>query len=335
MSSQTSFKAMLARQGEGREIDVNIETLTVDDLPQGNVLVKVLYSSLNFKDAAAMANRGIFRQLPIVPGIDLAGIVEASGDARYRPGDEVVLTGWLVGEQHWGGLSQYARVDADWLVRKPAELSLRDCMAIGTAGLTAMLGVLALEEQGLRPGDKEVLVTGAAGGVGSTAVTLFARKGYRVAALTGRPETSAYLQELGAQRIVARDAFVTARRPGRASMDAETYSAALDVVGGTVLSSILPQMAYGGSVAVCGLAGGVDLDTTVFPFILRAIRMIGIDSVRAPAARRAVAWQAIAGLLGTSDLNKISTEIELDQVPATSQRLLAGQIRGRCVVRLW
>lgn len=335
MSSQTSFKAMLARQGEGREIDVNIETLTVDDLPQGNVLVKVLYSSLNFKDAAAMANRGIFRQLPIVPGIDLAGIVEASGDGRYRPGDEVVLTGWLVGEQHWGGLSQYARVDADWLVRKPAELSLRDCMAIGTAGLTAMLGVLALEEQGLRPGDKEVLVTGAAGGVGSTAVTLFARKGYRVAALTGRPETSAYLQELGAQRIVARDAFVTARRPGRASMDAETYSAALDVVGGTVLSSILPQMAYGGSVAVCGLAGGVDLDTTVFPFILRAIRMIGIDSVRAPAARRAVAWQAIAGLLDTSDLNKISTEIDLDQVPATSQRLLAGQIRGRCVVRLW
>lgn len=335
MSSQTSFKAMLARQGEGREIDVNIETLTVDDLPQGNVLVKVLYSSLNFKDAAAMANRGIFRQLPIVPGIDLAGIVEASGDARYRPGDEVVLTGWLVGEQHWGGLSQYARVDADWLVPKPAELSLRDCMAIGTAGLTAMLGVLALEEQGLRPGDKEVLVTGAAGGVGSTAVTMFARKGYRVAALTGRPETSAYLQELGAQRIVARDAFVTARRPGRASMDAETYSAALDVVGGTVLSSILPQMAYGGSVAVCGLAGGVDLDTTVFPFILRAIRMIGIDSVRAPAARRAVAWQAIAGLLDTSDLNKISTEIDLDQVPATSQRLLAGQIRGRCVVRLW
>lgn len=334
MTSPTRFKAIVVRQGANNNIDIKVEILTLDDLPQGDVLVRVLYSSLNFKDAAAMANRGIFRQLPIVPGIDLAGIVEQSRDARYQPGDEVVLTGWLVGEQHWGGLSQYARVDADWLVRKPAKLSLRDCMAVGTAGLAAMLGVLALEEQGLRPDENEVLVTGAAGGVGSMAVTLFARKGYRVAALTGRPETTAYLQELGAQRIVPRDAFATVRRPGRTSMDAETYSAALDVVGGAVLSSILPQIAYGGSVAVCGLAGGIDFDTTVFPFILRAIRVIGIDSVRAPATQRAAAWQAIAELLDTADLSKISTGICLEQVLGESQRLLAGEIRGRCVVHL-
>lgn len=348
MAASQTFKAIVARQDQQRDQQQNqqkqeqtqqlsskIETLHVDELPPGDVLVRVLYSSLNFKDAAALANRGIFRRFPMVPGIDLAGVVEQSGDRRYAPGDEVVLTGWLVGEQHWGGLSQYARVSADWLVRKPAALSLRDCMTVGTAGLTAMLSVIALEEQGVRPGNREVLVSGAGGGLGSTAVTLLARKGYQVAALTGRPENDAYLRELGAARIVPREQFASARRPGRATMDPETYAGAIDVAGGAVLSSILPQLAYGGVVAVCGLTGGIELDTTVFPFILRAIRIVGIDSVRAPVAAREQAWQALAGLLTAEDLDKIRTEISLDQVLETAPRLLAGQIRGRCVVNLW
>lgn len=335
MTATQTFKAIVVRQHDSKQLSSSIETLTVDDLPKGDVLVRVLYSSLNFKDAAAMANRGIFRQFPIVPGIDFAGVVEESSDSRYRAGDEVVLTGWQVGEQYWGGMSQYARVSGDWLVKKPEELSLYDCMAIGTAGLTAMLSVLTLEEQGVRPGGREVLVTGAAGGVGSTAVTLLARKGYAVAALTGRPETDAYLRELGAAHIVPRDEFSTSKRPGRMTMDKEIYAGAIDVVGGAVLSAILPRLAYGSTVAVCGLAGGTDLDTTVFPFILRAIRMIGIDSVRAPAARRLEAWNALATLIGSDELKKISTEISLDQVFETCPKLLAGRIRGRCVVRLW
>lgn len=335
MAGNRTFKAIVARQGQDQQLSSKIDTLRVDDLPPGEVLVRVLYSSLNFKDAAALANRGIFRQFPIVPGIDLAGVVEESTDSRYAAGDEVVLTGWLVGEQHWGGLSQYARVSGDWLVRKPQGLSLRDCMTVGTAGLTAMLSVIALEEQGLRPGAREMLVSGAGGGLGSTAVTLLARKGYQVAALTGRPDNDAYLRELGATRIVPREQFASARRPGRATMDPETYAGAIDVVGGAVLSSILPQLAYGGAVAVCGLAGGVELDTTVFPFILRAIRLVGIDSVRAPAAARAQAWQTLAGLIRAEDLDRIRVDITLGQVLETCPRLLAGQIRGRCVVDLW
>jgi acrylyl-CoA reductase (NADPH) len=335
MTSAQTFKAIVARQTEDKQLSTRIETLAVDDLPEGDVLVRVSYSSLNFKDAAAMANRGIFRQFPIVPGIDFAGVVEQSSDSRYKAGDQVVLTGWSVGEQHWGGLSQYARVSGDWLVKKPDALSLRDCMTIGTAGLTAMLSVLALEEQGLLPGGKEVLVTGAAGGVGSMAVTLLARKGYRAVALTGRPETDVYLRDLGATRIVPRNEFTAPKRPGRMTMDKEMFVGAIDVVGGAVLSAVLPRLAYGGAVAVCGLAGGTDLDTTVFPFILRAIRMIGIDSVRAPSEKRQQAWNALSGLITSEDLKKMRTEIELDQVFDTCPRLLDGKIQGRCVVRLW
>lgn len=336
MSATTTFKAIVVRQNDNKELSSSIETLTLDELPPGDVLVRVAYSSLNFKDAAGMANRGIFKQFPMVPGIDLAGVVEQSSDPRYQAGDEVVLTGWLVGEQHWGGLAQYARVSGDWLVRKPQALSLRDCMAIGTAGLTAMLSVLTLEEQGLQPGtgDKEVLVTGAAGGLGSTAVMLLARKGYRVAALTGRPETDAYLRALGAHSIVARDDLSVAKRPGRMTMAPERYAGAIDVVGGAVLSALLPQLAYGSTVAVCGLAGGTDLDTTVFPFILRAIRVIGIDSVRAPADKRQQAWDAISALITSEDLQKISMEIALEEVLEHCPKLLAGQMQGRCVVRL-
>jgi acrylyl-CoA reductase (NADPH) len=246
----------------------------------------------------------------------------------------VILTGWGVGEQHWGGLSQYARVNADWLVPKPNRLSLRDCMAIGTAGLTAMLSVLELEQQGLTPSGREVLVTGAAGGVGSMAVTLLARKGYRVAALTGRPETDAYLRSLGATTIVPREELSVAKRPGRVTMEKEMYAGAIDVVGGSVLSALLPRMAYGAAVAVCGLAGGVDLDTTVFPFILRSIRVVGIDSVRCPAPKRAQAWKMLSELLTGAEIEQMSTEIALDQVLEAGPRLLAGEIRGRCVVRL-
>ncbi len=335
MTSAPRFKAIVVRQDDNKQLSSNIETLSVDELPAGDVLVRVAYSSLNFKDAAAMANRGIFKQFPIVPGIDFAGTVEQSNDSRYRAGDEVVLTGWLVGEQHWGGLAQFARVNGDWLVKKPEKLSLQDCMAIGTAGLTAMLSVLALEEQGLRPGGKEVLVTGAAGGVGSTAVTLLARKGYRVAAVTGRPEMDPYLRDLGAARIVPREEFATPKRPGRMTMDKEMYAGAIDVAGGVVLSAVLPQLAYGGTVAVCGLAGGADLDTTVFPFILRAIRVVGIDSVRASPEKRHEAWSAVSALMTSGDLKKMSSDIGLDQVFDNCRRLLAGEIRGRCVVRLW
>ncbi|MGH8771932.1 MAG: MDR family oxidoreductase [Burkholderiales bacterium] len=335
MNTPEKFQAIVVRQDDDKKLSSKIEMLSIDQLPEGDVLVRVMYSSLNFKDAAGMANRGIYKKFPIVPGIDLAGVVEQSNDPRHQPGDEVILTGWGVGEQYWGGMSQYARVSGDWLVAKPEKLSLRDCMAIGTAGLTAMLSVLELEQQGLVPGDREVLVTGAAGGLGSMAVTLLARKGYRVAALTGRPETDPYLRALGAATIVPREELSVAKRPGRMTMEKESYAGAIDVVGGNVLSAILPQLSYGATVAVCGLAGGTDLDTTVFPFILRAIPMSGIDSVRCPVPRRAQAWKAISELLTNAEIEGMSTEITLDQVFDTCPRLLACEVRGRCVVRLW
>jgi acrylyl-CoA reductase (NADPH) len=335
MTANQNFRAIVVRQDENKQLHSAIETLSQSDLPEGEVLVRVEYSSLNFKDAAGMDNRGIFRQFPMVPGIDFAGTVERSSDPRYQAGDEVVLTGWLVGEQYWGGLSQYARVKADWLVKKPDAISLRDCMAIGTAGLTAMLSIQALEDQGVKPGGKPVLVTGAAGGLGSTAVTLLARKGYQVAALTGKPEADDYIRQLGATTIVPPDEFAAAIRPGRMTMHDESFAGAIDVVGGAVLSSIFPKLTYGASVAVCGLAAGIDFETTVFPFILRAIHVIGIDSVRCPTDRRYRAWSEISKLLTSREIQKISMEIGLDDVLKTAPSLLKGQIQGRCVVKLW
>lgn len=335
MTINQAFQAIVVRQDANKQLHNAVETLTVDDLPPGDVLVRVQYSSLNFKDAAGMDNRGIFRQFPMVPGIDFAGAVAQSADPRYQVGDEVVLTGWLVGEQHWGGLSQYARVRGDWLVKKPADMSLRDCMAIGTAGLTAMLSIQTLEDLGLKPGGKPVLVTGATGGLGSTAVMLLARKGYQVAVLTGKPELENYVRKLGATSIVRAEDFAETIRPGRMTMHDELFSGAIDVVGGAVLSSIFPKLAYGSAVAVCGLAGGVDFDTTVFPFILRAIHVVGIDSVRAPVDKRTRAWSEISTLLSAAEIQKISREIGLNDVLATAPKLLKGDMQGRCVVRLW
>lgn len=252
------FKALLLNSEDGKVFPEIVE-LTPEQLPDGDVLIDVHYSSLNYKDAMALGNKGIIRKFPTVPGIDLAGVVRESADARYRPGDAVVLTGWGIGERFWGGFAQMARVKADWLVPLPAGLSLKQAMQIGTAGLTAMLCVQAIEHQGVRPESGEVLVTGASGGVGSVAVALLAELGYRVCAMT-RPGQEDYLRQLGAARTIDRTALAEGARPGRQAMEVETFAGAVDTVGGATLAAIIARLNYRGAVAACGLVGGVDLE---------------------------------------------------------------------------
>ena len=327
------FKALVLEQ-QDRQLTAAIRTLGVEDLPAGDVLVKVEYSSINFKDAMAIGNRGIIRKFPAVPGIDLAGEVVSSEHPGHKPGDKVILTGWGMGERFWGGFSQYARVQGECLVPLPAGLTTRQAMAHGTAGLTAALCVAALLRNGVRPADGEVLVTGATGGVGSIAVALLARLGFQVAAMTGKPEQAAFLQELGATRLVGRDALATPSKPGRFVLEPETFAAAVDTVGGPTLAAIVAGLKYGGSVAACGLVGGVEVDTHVFPFILRGVNLLGIDSVRCPTPRRLEAWTTLARDLPAAVLEGLTREIELEQVPAEAARILAGQARGRVLVRL-
>lgn len=271
------------------------------------------------------------RAWPHVPGIDFAGTVETSADPRYRPGDKVILTGWRVGEVRWGGYAQKARVEADWLVPLPAGLTTRTAMAVGTAGLTSMLAILALEAHGLAPGQGPVLVTGAAGGVGSVAVALLAAKGYEVAAVTGRPEAETYLRDLGASRIVARaEINETVKRP----LETETWSGCVDAVGGAMLARVLGQMKYGASVAAVGLAGGAGLPATVVPFLLRGVNLLGIDSVVQPFARRQQAWARIASDMPMDKLEAMITMATLDDLPRLGREVLAGQIKGRSVIDL-
>ncbi len=325
------FKALVVeKDAETGKTSAGIRQIDVADLPEGEVLVAVDYSTVNYKDGLCIGpGGGLVRSYPHVPGIDFAGVVEESSDNRYSPGDKVVLTGWRVGEAHWGGHAQKARVKADWLVPLPTDLDTRQAMAIGTAGFTAMLAVMALEDHGLRPERGEVLVTGAAGGVGSVATAILANLGYAVAGVTGRPETEEYLKSLGAARIVARDDInETVKRP----LESETWAGCVDAVGGAMLARVLGQMKYGGSVAAVGLAGGAGLPATVVPFLLRGVNLLGIDSVMQPYDNRLRAWKRLASDLPLDKLEAMIRPATLEDLPQLGASILKGQIKGRVVV---
>lgn len=325
-----SFKALVVEKNEEGKTSAAVQQIEESSLPDGDVTVAVDYSTVNFKDGLCIGPGGGFvRNYPHVPGIDFAGTVETSDDDRYKPGDKVVLTGWRVGEAWWGGYAQKARVKADWLVPLPEGISTRNAMAVGTAGFTAMLAVMALEDHGLKPGDGPVLVTGTAGGVGSVATAILANLGYEVAGVTGRPETADYLKELGASQIVAREEInETTKRP----LEAETWSGCVDAVGGAMLARILGQMKYGSSVAAVGLAGGTDLPATVIPFLLRGVNLLGIDSVMKPFEDRTRAWQRIASDLPMDKLEAMVTPGTLSDLPNLGKAILKGQIKGRAVI---
>jgi acrylyl-CoA reductase (NADPH) len=327
------FKALVVTQDEDGKNHSQVQELTLDDLPAGDVTVAVEYSTVNYKDGLCMGPRGggLVRNYPHVPGIDFAGTVEASDDPRYAPGDKVVLTGWRVGEVHWGGYGQKARVKADWLVPLPEGLTTRQAMAVGTAGFTAMLSVMALEDHGLAPGQGPVLVTGAAGGVGSVATAILAHKGYEVAAVTGREETEGYLKGLGATQIVPRsDLNETVKRP----LESENWAGCVDAVGGDMLARVLGQMKYGASVAAVGLAGGANLPATVIPFLLRGVNLLGIDSVMQPFENRQRAWQRVVTDLPMDKLEAMVRPATLEDLPQLGADILAGQVQGRVVVDL-
>ncbi|MGL5433082.1 MAG: MDR family oxidoreductase [Plesiomonas shigelloides] len=325
------MQALILEQSADQHTLANVREISPQQLPENNVTVAVQWSGLNYKDALAITGRGkIIRQFPMIPGIDFAGTVLESADPRYQAGDAVILTGWGVGETYFGGLAEQARVNADWLLPLPAGLSQRQSMIIGTAGLTAMLCVMALEAGGVTPEQGEVLVTGAGGGVGSVAVSLLSQLGYRVVAVTGRAENHAYLQALGASRIIERAALSEPGRP----LDKQHWAGAIDTVGGQMLANVLAQTTYGGTVAACGLAGGAGLPTTVMPFILRNVRLQGVDSVQAPYAVRQQAWSRLATLLPESFYQQAAQEITLAQAPEYAARLLDNQVTGRTLVHL-
>jgi acrylyl-CoA reductase (NADPH) len=307
------------------------ELTDVDEsqLPEGDVTVAVDYSTMNYKDSLAITGKlPVVRKFPMVPGIDLTGTVEASSHADFKPGDKVLLNGFGVGEVHWGGLAQKARLSGDWLIPLPEGFSPQQAMAIGTAGYTAMLCVIALEKHGVTPDKGEILVTGAAGGVGSVATSILARLGYSVIGLTGRPEQADYLKSLGASGTLDREEFSAKGKP----LGKELWAGAIDAVGGQTLANVLAQIKYGGTVAACGNASGFDLPATVMPFILRGVTLAGIDSVYRPKADRIEAWGRLASDLDTQHIDAIMTEIGLSDVIATAEAQMAGQVRGRMVV---
>jgi acrylyl-CoA reductase (NADPH) len=323
------FKAVMLREADGK-VTSAIESIDDGQLPAGDVTVAVQYSTLNYKDAMVLGGLGrLVRQYPHVPGIDFAGTVESSQSPLWKPGDPVLLTGWRVGETHWGGYAGKARVKGEWLVALPAGLTAKRAMAIGTAGFTAMLAVMALEQHGVTPERGEVLVTGAAGGVGSVAVAILAKLGYKVAAATGRPETHGYLTALGASSFVERAALAA---PPARPLDAERWAGCIDAVGGTTLATVLTQLKYRGAVAACGLAGGNKLDTTVIPFLLRGVNLLGIDSVMSPPAERKSAWARLARDLPGDKLDAISQMAGLGDLARLGPEILAGKVRGRMVI---
>ena len=325
------FNALVVNKDEeSGKTSAAVEQISTDQLPEGNVAVNVEYSTVNYKDGLCIGpGGGLVREYPHVPGIDFAGTVESSDDPRYSAGDSVVLTGWRVGEVHWGGYAQKARVNADWLVPLPSGLSSRQAMAVGTAGFTAMLAVMALEDHGLKPDQGPVLVTGAAGGVGSVATAILANLGYEVAAVTGRPETEEYLRALGATQIVPREEInETVKRP----LERETWAGCVDAVGGDMLARVLGQMKYGGSVSAVGLAGGAGLPATVIPFLLRGVNLLGIDSVMQPYDNRLRAWERIAKDLPMDKLEAMIHPATLGDLPALGKDILKGQVKGRVVV---
>lgn len=324
------MKALLVEKDEDGKTSAAVQDISDDRLPEGDVTVAVEHSTLNYKDGLCIGpGGGLVRTYPHVPGIDFAGTVESSTDDRYAPGDKVVLTGWRVGEAYWGGYAEKARVKADWLVPLPKGLSTRDAMAVGTAGLTAMLAVMALEDHGLKTGNGEVLVTGATGGVGSVATAILGHLGYEVAAVTGKTSEEDYLKSLGASRIVPRDEIAeTVKRP----LESETWAGCVDAVGGPMLARVLGQMKYGASVAAVGLAGGANLPATVIPFLLRGVNLLGIDSVMQPFEARQRAWSRVASDLPLEKLQDMIIPAKLDDLPELGASILKGGIRGRVVV---
>ncbi len=328
--SESTFDALLLRQDENERTVAGIEPLRDSDLPEGDVLVAVEFSTVNYKDALAVTGKGkIVRDWPMVPGIDLAGTVEESEATDYQAGDRVTLTGWGVGERHWGGFSQRQRVRSEWLVPTPAGKDSRWAMSIGTAGFTAMLSVIELENAGVRPDRGTVLVTGATGGVGSVAVAVLAKLGYRVAALTGKRDARDYLESLGAAEVVGGPEWSEQPRP----LEKQCWAGAVDTLGSAPLARTLAQIDAGGAVAACGLAAGFDLPTTVMPFILRGVRLIGIDSVMCSAGRRREAWRRLAEDLPGEAVDLMSRRtISLAEIPAYCEEMLARRVRGRALV---
>lgn len=316
---------------DGESFSARVTDVGESDLPEGDVTLRLNWSTINYKDALAIANAGpVVRKWPMVAGIDGAGVVEASSDARWKPGDRVILNGWGVGESHWGCLAQKARLKGDWLVALPATLTERDAMAIGTAGYTAALSVLALQAQGVKPADGDILVTGATGGVGGIAVALLAARGYRVVAATGKAAEEAYLKALGAAEILDRTSLSAPGKP----LQKERWAGVVDAVGSHTLANACAQSRYRGVVAACGLAQGMDFPATVAPFILRGVRLIGIDSVIAPRADREAAWACLARDLDRAKLAAMTTEIGLAEAIARAPDVLAGRIRGRLLVNV-
>ncbi|MGO9787323.1 MAG: MDR family oxidoreductase [Stellaceae bacterium] len=327
----SDFRALLLEESGGK-VAARIANLPESDLPPGEVTVAVEYSTLNYKDGMILEGVGrLVRKYPHVPGVDFAGSVESSTSPEWKPGDKVVLTGWRVGEMQWGGYAQKARVKASQLIRLPPAISTKRAMAIGTAGFTSMMAVMALEAHGLKPGMGEVLVTGAAGGVGSVAVAILAKLGYQVAASTGRPETHDYLKSLGASSFIDRAELA---KPPAKPIDSERWAGAIDNVGSTTLATVLTQMKYRGSVAACGLAGGSDLTSTVIPFLLRGVKLLGIDSVMCPQEERKAIWARLARDLPLDKLDAITQTIKLEALPGWGAKILKGGVRGRVVVEI-
>ncbi len=323
------FTALLLEESGGK-VSGSVKELPDASLPAGDVTVGVTHSTLNYKDGMILEGIGrLVRQYPHVPGVDFAGVVEDSQHKDWRKGDAVVLTGWRVGEAQWGGHATRARVKGDWLVPLPKAMSAKQAMAVGTAGFTSMLAVMALEVHGLKPESGEVLVTGAAGGVGSVATAVLAKLGYKVACSTGRPETHDYLKSLGAATIVERAALAA---PSGKPLDSERWAGAVDSVGGTTLATVLSQMKYRGSAAACGLAGGPKLETTVLPFLLRGVNLLGIDSVMCPMGQRRQAWERLARDLPLAKLDSMTVTAKLADLPRLAGDILKGQVRGRVVV---
>ena len=330
MSTET-FRALMLNADEDGKVNAAITELTHNDLPEGgDVLIAVDYSTINYKDGLVINGLGkLVRDYPHIPGVDLAGTVLESNDDRYKPGDQVVATGWRMGEIWWGGHAERARIKADWLVPLPEGMTTRQVMSMGTAGLTAALSIMALENQGVTPDGGDVLVTGAAGGVGSVAVTMLAQKGYSVAAVTGRPETADYLTGLGASKIIPREDL---SEPTTRPMESAAWAGCIDNVGGSTLSRVIGQMAYGGTIASLGNAGGIKIETNVLPFILRGVNLLGIDSVMQPYENRVKAWQNIANWMDMAKLDAMVTETNLDGVIDYASAILKGQVKGRILV---
>jgi len=327
----STFKAVFAEQIEGKP-KISIQQIDRASLPAGEVLVRVHYSDLNYKDGLAVTGRpGVIRKYPMVPGVDLAGVVEESSSPDWKPGDEVVVTGFGLSETAWGGYAELARMKADWLVRLPKGITLKQSMAIGTAGFTAMQCVVALERHGLVVDSGEVLVTGAAGGVGSIAVAILAKLGYRVAASTGRPELGDYLRSLGASEIVDRN---TLSAPSKRPMESERWAGAVDSVGGDTLATVIRALVANGSVAACGIAGGAALNTTVYPFILRGVNLLGINSVYVSHSDRLLIWERLSRDLPLPLLDSLTQDAPLEAVFDLGEKIIAGAVRGRTVIRI-